>query len=126
VTSVNARSKAKITSPNACHVTSGDTRHVAPGKTFDTGSAEASDAALVNTSRASSSKATYASEVTSAKAARVSCASACLCIGGEKAAGKCRACQDHHHSSSHDIPFGTEKSRPPRAWRVRRKTNGAS
>jgi hypothetical protein len=33
-------------------------------------------------------------------------AAACLCTGGEKAAGQYRACQNHHYSSSHDILLG--------------------
>jgi len=47
-----------------------------------------------------------AAHVTASESAAVSSATATttgLCTRGKKAAGKHRACQNHHHSSSHDI-----------------------
>jgi hypothetical protein len=53
---------------------------------------------------------TQATHVASAEAAHTatmsstpSATAACLCTRGKKAAGKHYACQNHHHSSSHDI-----------------------
>ena len=62
-----------------------------------------------------------ASHVTSAKAASmasatsVSSASAAagLCTRGKKAAGKHGTCQNHHHSSSHDILLWDGRDFPP-------------
>jgi hypothetical protein len=108
VTSVNARSLAKVTPANA--------RHVPSGKTVDASPAETSDAALINTSRAGSSEAAQAgSDETSAKTAHVTSAAARLCIRGKKAAGERRTCQDHHHSPSHDILLWNGRNRSPRA-----------
>jgi hypothetical protein len=60
-------------------------------------------------------------DVTSAKAAHaattVSTAAATaapgLCARGKKAAGKYCACQNHHHSSSHDILHSIGRTVPP-------------
>jgi hypothetical protein len=70
-----ASSTAKVLSAHA--------RHVTAAKPSDAASAEATD-------------------VTSATAT-VSTATAGLGISGKKAAGKHSTCQNHHHSSSHDI-----------------------
>jgi hypothetical protein len=52
-------------------------------------------------------------------------ASAGLCTRGKQAAGKHRACQDHHHSSSHDILHYDWRTFAPqglvRRWRASAK-----
>jgi hypothetical protein len=85
-----APSTAKMLSVHACHVTA--------AKTSDAASAEATD---VTSAKAAAHVATATTTVSSATA------TACLGISGKKAAGKHGACQNHHHSSYHDIsPFG--------------------
>jgi hypothetical protein len=89
-------------------------RHVIAAKSADAISTETSDATAVKAADATATEAAHvasaeATHVTTAEAATaVSSASAApatagLCTGGKKAAGKHCACQNHHHSSSHDI-----------------------
>jgi hypothetical protein len=85
-------------------------RHVASAKATDVASAKATDVASAKATDVASAEAT---DVASAKAAHVASATtttvstataaAGLCIRGNKAAGKQCTCQNHHHSSSHDI-----------------------
>jgi hypothetical protein len=86
-------------------------RHVIAAKSADAIATETSDATAV---KAADATATEAAHVASAEAAHVTTAEAAtavssasatagLCTGGKKAAGKHCACQNHHHSSSHDI-----------------------
>jgi hypothetical protein len=97
-------------------------RHVIAAKAADVISTKTSDATAIKATHVTSAEATHvtsaeathvasteAAHVTSAEAAStVSSAAATtttagLCIRGKQAAGKHRACQNHHHSSSHDI-----------------------
>jgi hypothetical protein len=89
-------------------------RHVIAAKAADAISTQTSDATAIKATHVTSAEATHvasteAAHVTSAEAAStVSSAAATtttagLCIRGKQAAGKHRACQNHHHSSSHDI-----------------------
>src|SRR5467141_1651975 len=80
-----APSTAKVLSAHACHVIA----------------AQTSDAASAETAEMASAKA--AAHVTSATTTMPAAAAACLGISGKKAAGKHGACQNHHHSSSHDF-----------------------
>jgi hypothetical protein len=78
---------------------------VATAKSADVGSA---NAAHVATAEAASAKAAHmASAATAAVSttttAAAATATARFCARSKKAAGKHRACQNHHHSSSHDI-----------------------
>jgi hypothetical protein len=84
-------------------------RHVASAKASEVSCAKASDVSAAKAAHVTSTKATH---VTAAKATHVasattttvsSAAAAGLCIRGNKAAGKQCTCQNHHHSSSHDI-----------------------
>jgi hypothetical protein len=93
-------------------VISADARDVTAAKTSDTTSAKATHATSGKATYVASAKATYVASaktahMASAKAATVSTAAATatagLGIGGNQAAGKHRGCQNHHHSSSHDI-----------------------
>jgi hypothetical protein len=93
-------------------------RHVASAKASEVSCAKASDVTAAKAAHVTSTKATHvtstkATHVTSAKATHVasatttttvsSAAAAGLCVRGNKAAGKQCTCQNHHHSSSHDI-----------------------
>jgi hypothetical protein len=91
-----------------------DMRHATGAKAIDVVSAEASDATNAQTTH-----------VTSAKAAHTATkVSAALGLGtrGKQTAGKRCACQNHHHSSSHDMFHLNGRIVPPqdivRRWRV--------
>jgi hypothetical protein len=88
-------SVAKVTSAHAGHVTSAETS--------DATAAEATRVTSAEAAHVASAKA--AAHMAAATATSVSTASATagLCISGKKAAGKHCACQNHYHSSSHDI-----------------------
>src|SRR5258706_6109242 len=91
-----APSTAKVLSAHACHVTA--------AQTPDAASAEATEMASAKTAAHVASTKT-AAHVTSATTtmSTTAAAAACLGISGKKAAGKHGACQNHHHSSSHDF-----------------------
>jgi hypothetical protein len=61
-----------------------------------------------------------ASATTASVSTATATATAGLCISGKKAAGKHCTCQNHHHSSSHDILLFNGRDCPPqgRCWRV--------
>jgi hypothetical protein len=95
-----APSTAKVLSAHACHVTA--------AQTPDAASAEATEMASAKAAAHVASTKT-AAHVTSATTtmSTAAAATAGLGISGKKAAGKHGACQNHHHSSYHDIsPFG--------------------
>jgi hypothetical protein len=72
---------------------------VATAKATDVSSAKATDVAAAEAAHVAAAKATTVSTATAAAAG--------FCTGGNKAAGKQRACQNHYQSSSHDLsPFG--------------------
>jgi hypothetical protein len=89
--------------PSAAEVTVGHARHVASAKAADVASAKATDVASAKAAHVTSAKA--AAHVASAATTTVPSATAAagLRISGNKAAGKQCTCQDHRHSSSHDI-----------------------
>jgi len=90
-----APSTAKVLSAHACHVIAAQTSDAASAETAEMASAKA--AAHVASTKT-------AAHVTSATTTMpTAAAAACLGISGKKAAGKHGACQNHHHSSSHDI-----------------------
>jgi hypothetical protein len=79
-------------------------RHVASAETAYATSAEATDVTSAEATDVASAKAAHmASATTTSMSTAAAAATAGLCIRGKKAAGKHRACQDHHYSSSHDI-----------------------
>jgi hypothetical protein len=111
VTSVQAR---HVTSAKASDVTSAEATHVTTAEAADAASAEAADVASAT------------AHVTAATAAPVSAAAsaaACLRIRRKQSPGKRGRCQDHHHSSSHDILLRNGRNFPPqvrvRRWRAR-------
>jgi hypothetical protein len=79
-------------------------RHVASAETAYATSAEATDVTSAEATDVTSAKAAHmASATTTSMSTAAAAATAGLCVRGKKAAGKHRACQDHHYSSSHDI-----------------------
>jgi hypothetical protein len=89
--------------PSTAKVLSARARHVTAAKTSDAASAEATDVTSAKAARVASAKAAahVASATTSVSSAAT--AAAGLGISGKKAARKHGTCQNHHHSSSHDI-----------------------
>jgi hypothetical protein len=105
-----APSTAKVLSAHACHVTA--------AQSPDAASAEATEMASAKAAAHVASTKT-AAHVASATTTMSTTAAACLGISGKKAAGKHGACQNHHHSSSHDFlllgwagPSATESRQP--------------
>jgi hypothetical protein len=99
-----APSAAEVTVAHARHVTSAKAADVASAKAADVASAKAADVASAKAAHVTSAKA--AAHVASAATTTTvpsATAAAGLRISGNKAAGKQCTCQDHHHSSSHDI-----------------------
>jgi hypothetical protein len=93
-------SLAKVISGHACHATSAEDVSCAKAtdaSSTDVISTEAADVTTAEATHVASAKTTSMSSTAAAAAA------AGLGIGGNKAAGKQRACQNHYHSSSHDI-----------------------
>jgi hypothetical protein len=104
-------------------------RHVIGAKAADVIFTKTSDATAVKAAHVTSTEATHvapaeaAAHMASAESATtVPSAAAGLCTRGKKAAGKHCACQNHHHSSSHDILHLRWADFPPqvpiRRWRV--------
>jgi hypothetical protein len=105
---------AEVTSSSA-KVIVVQARHMIGAKATDAISTETADATSVKAADMTCTEAahlasTEAIHVTSAEAAHTatvsstpSATAARLCTRGKKAAGKHCACQNHHHSSSHDI-----------------------
>jgi hypothetical protein len=65
-------------------------------------SAEASDVTSAEATHVTSAKAAHVASATTTHVSTAT-ATAGLCISGKKAAGKHGTCQNHHHSSCHDI-----------------------
>jgi hypothetical protein len=85
---------------NAGHVISAKATDVIATKAPHVTAVEAADVTSAKTTtNMAAAKASHATTMSSASTA----ATARLCTGGNKAAGKYCACQNHHHSSSHDI-----------------------
>jgi hypothetical protein len=85
-------SVAEVTSAHAGDVTSAETADATSAETTDVTSAEPADVTSAG-----------ATHVASTAATSMATATAGLRVSGKKAAGKHCTCQNHHHSSSHDI-----------------------
>jgi hypothetical protein len=92
-------SSAKVIVVQACHMIG--------AKATDAISTETADTTSVKAAAMTSTEATHVTSAESAHTAAMSstpsATAARLCTRGKKAAGKHCACQNHHHSSSHDI-----------------------
>jgi hypothetical protein len=107
---------AKVLVVHVGHVIAANAANVASAKTPDVIAANSSDVTTAKSTHVGSAKASHVASaeptthVAPAKAAHTttmpstsSTAAARLSARGKKAPGKHRACQNHHHSSSHDI-----------------------
>jgi len=95
-------SVAKVTSAHACHATSAETSDATAAEATHVTSAEAAHVASAKAAAHMAAATTTSVSTTSVSTASAS-AAAGLCISSKKATGKHCACQNHHHSSSHDI-----------------------
>jgi hypothetical protein len=96
-----------VTSANACEVISAKASHVASSEATHVASAKATHVTTAEAAHVASAATAVSSSTASA---------AGLCARGKKAAGKHRACQNHHHSSSHDILLFGWAEFPPQTW----------
>ena len=101
IQAVIVKTAASEMAPSTAKVLPAHARHVAAAETAEVASAKAADVASVKTTDVAAAKA--AAHVTSATTVSSATAAAGLGISGKKAAGKHCTCQNHHHSSSHDI-----------------------
>jgi hypothetical protein len=108
---------AKVIAVHARHVTSAETAHATSAEAADVTSAEAAHMASAKAAHMASAA------TTTSMSSATSTATSGLCISGKKAAGKHRACQNHHYSSSHNILLWDGRDLPPqglvRRWRGR-------
>jgi hypothetical protein len=81
------------------HATSAKAAHVSSAEATGVSSAEAADVTSAKPTHMTSAKAAHVASATPA----MSTTTTGLCARGKQAAGKHCACQNHHHSSSHDI-----------------------
>jgi hypothetical protein len=97
-------------------------RHVTSAETADVSSTEATHVSSTEAAHVTSAKAAHMAATTAMSTASAA-ATAGLRVSGKKAAGKHCTCQNHHHSSSHDILLWDGRDFPPqglvRRWRVR-------
>jgi hypothetical protein len=86
---------------------------VTSAETADATSAEATDAASAETADVTSAEATHVASTAATSMATAATTTAGLRVSGKKATGKHSACQNHHHSSSHDILRWDGRDFPP-------------
>jgi hypothetical protein len=98
-------SNAKVLSADMRHSSCPDAVDVVSAETSDASNAQATHVTSTNVAHVASVKGTHAATtVASAKPTHTaSPATPGLCSRGNKAAGQHCGCQNHHHSSSHDI-----------------------
>jgi hypothetical protein len=91
--------------PSSAEVIVVEARHVIDAKAADVISTKTSNATAVKAAHVTATEAAahMASAESATTVSSASAATAGLCARGNKAAGKHCACQNHHHSSSHDI-----------------------
>jgi len=107
IEAIAVKAAAKETAPSSAKVLVANMRKLACANAADVISTKTPNAAAAKATHVTSTKATH---MASAKAAHApatvssaTAAAASLCTRGKKAAGKHRGCQNHHHSSSHNI-----------------------
>jgi hypothetical protein len=109
---------AEVTSAETSDATSAEPAHVTAAEATHVASAEATHVASAKAAHMASAKAAHMAAATSttttvSAATATATATAGLCISGKKAAGKHCACQNHYHSSSHDILLWNGRDFPP-------------
>jgi hypothetical protein len=85
----------QVTRPKAADPTATKASNMTATEATDVTAAEAAHVTTAEAAHVTTTKATHVASSASAAAG--------LCTRGQKAAGKHRACQNHHRSSSHDI-----------------------
>ena len=113
---------AKVISVHAGDMPSAETADATSAEATDAASAEATDVTSTEATHVTSAKAahmasTTATHVTTATSMASATATAGLRVSGKKAAGKHCTCQNHHHSSSHDILLWDGRGFPPQISR---------
>jgi hypothetical protein len=125
IEAVVVKAAADKTAPSSARVIGADVRQAARAKATDAPATKTSNATTAKVTHVTSAEATHVTSA--AKATHVATATtatattAGLCTSGNKAAGKQCACQNHHHSSSHDILHwmgGRSATGIVRHWRV--------
>jgi hypothetical protein len=116
---------AEVISVHAGDVTSAETADATSAKATDAASAETADVASAEATHMASTKAAHMASTAATSMATAAAATAGLRVSGKKAAGKHCACQNHHHSSSHDILRWDGRDFPPQGLTLAcpRKTN---
>jgi hypothetical protein len=106
---------AEVISVHAGDVTSAETTDAASAEATDAASAETADVASAEATHMASAKAAHMAATTTSVSSTPAPATATagLRISGKKAAGKQCACQNHHHSSSHNILHWDGRDFPP-------------
>jgi hypothetical protein len=109
---------AKVISVHAGDMTSAETADATSAEATDAASAETADVTSAEATHMASTKAAHmASTAATSMSAATATATAGLRVSGKKAAGKHCACQNHHHSSSHDILLWDGRGFPPQISR---------
>jgi len=103
---------AEVISVHAGDVTSAETADATSTEATDAASAETADVTSAEATHMASTKAAHMAS-TAATSMATATATAGLRVSGKKAAGKHCACQNHHHSSSHDILLWNRRDYPP-------------
>ena len=89
--------------PSCSKMLMADMRHMSSAKATDMAtSTEAATKAAAHVSAAEAAPHVTATKAATHIAAATTTTAACLCTGGEKAAGHYSGCQDLHYSSSHE------------------------
>jgi hypothetical protein len=100
---------------DVCQLACAKAADVIFAKTPNATAAKATHVTSTKATHMASAKAAHAATMSSASAS-ASAAAAGLCTRGKKATGKQGACQNHHHSSSHDILHRDGRTFRHRAW----------
>jgi hypothetical protein len=100
-------------------VLAADVGHLTCAKATDVISADTSNAATAKATDVSSTEPAHVASTESAAVsatATAATATAGLRTRGKQAAGQYGGCQNHHHSSSHDILHWDGRTFPPQDW----------
>jgi hypothetical protein len=107
------------------NVTSANSSDVGSAKAADVSSAKAAHVAAAKAAHVTSATAAHMASATTTVASATAAAPAGLRTSGNKAAGEQRSCQNHHHSSSHEILLWDRRHFPPQGlverWRLQRR-----
>jgi hypothetical protein len=111
-----------VTSAKATDVTTAKTSNASTAKAADVGPTKTADATATEATHMASAKAAAHMASATTTVSSATAAAAGLCPRGKQAARKHRTCQNHHHSTSHDILHWDGRTFRHRAlserWRV--------